>query len=124
MTEEFDLIHRYTRAQALADGILIDVTLTAREAGLKYPVAVTRAVFEQYVRVPEGVAAQDEAGRTWDILWMLRFAVARAPEGDMLLFALFVRNDDTEPRPVKLKAICHPGDEGEPVITVLLPHED
>ena len=38
---------------------------------------------------------------------------------------LFVRNgDDTAPKPVKLKAICHPGDEGEPVVTVMLPDED
>ena len=34
MVEEGDLIHRYTRAQALADGILIDVSSTAKEAGM------------------------------------------------------------------------------------------
>ncbi len=27
-------------------------------------------------------------------------------------------------RPVQLKAVCGPGDDGEPVITVMLPDED
>jgi hypothetical protein len=31
MFEEADLIHRYTRADALRDGILIDVSVTAQE---------------------------------------------------------------------------------------------
>jgi len=124
MFEDAELIHRYTRAQALADGVLVDMTATAKEAGLTYPTAVTHAVFERYIRVPDGVVGQDEHGRAWDVLWMLRFAIARSPEGDFLLYTVFVRNDNTEPQPVKLKAICHPGDEGEPVITVLLPDED
>jgi hypothetical protein len=32
-----------TRADALRDGVLIDVTATAREAGLRWPVALTAA---------------------------------------------------------------------------------
>ena len=38
-----DLIHSYTRAEALADGELIDVSATAREAGIRWPVALTLA---------------------------------------------------------------------------------
>lgn len=124
MFEDAELIHRYSRAQAIADGVLVDVTATAKEAGITYPTAVTHAVFERHVRVPDGVIGQDERGRLWDVLWMLRFAIARSPGGDVLLYTVFVRNDDTGPRPVELKALCHPGDEGEPVITVLLPDED
>lgn len=126
MNDDFELIHSYSRKQAIEDGVLIDVSETAKEAGIKYPTAVTSAVFEQYVLVPDGATAQDERGRLWDILWMLNVAVTRHPEveGDTLLFTVFVRNDDTEPQPVKLKAVCHPGDEGEPVVTVLMPDED
>ena len=62
-------IHRYTRAQAIADGALIDVSEVAREAGITRPVALTRAVWDRYVRVPQGVIGQDEAGRLWDICW-------------------------------------------------------
>ena len=32
--EPIAFIHVYTRAQAIADGVLVDVTETAREAGL------------------------------------------------------------------------------------------
>jgi hypothetical protein len=64
-----DLIHRYTRADALREGVLIDVSPVAREAGIRHPVALTRAVWQRCVAVPPGVLCQDEAGRLWDVLW-------------------------------------------------------
>jgi hypothetical protein len=126
MFEEFELIHSYSRKQAIEDGTLVDVSDTAREAGITYPVAITHAVHANYVSVPHGVTGQDERGRLWDVVFMLRFAITRHTdaEGDTLLYTVFVRNDDTAPKPVKLKAICHPGDGGEPVVTVMMPHED
>ncbi len=36
-----EVIYAYTRAQALDDGILVDATALAKEAGFKWPVAVT-----------------------------------------------------------------------------------
>jgi hypothetical protein len=68
MFEDAHLVHRYTRADALRDGVLIDVSPTAREAGIRYPVALTRAAWERCVAVPPGVACQDEAGRLWDVV--------------------------------------------------------
>jgi hypothetical protein len=41
MFDDADLIHRYTRADALRDGVLIDVSAAAREAGIRFPVALT-----------------------------------------------------------------------------------
>jgi hypothetical protein len=41
MFAEADLIHRYSRADALRDGVLIDAGETAEEAGICYPVALT-----------------------------------------------------------------------------------
>jgi hypothetical protein len=125
MFEDADLIHRYTRAEALADGVLIDVTATARQAGFKYPVALTAAAWETCVAVPPGVACQDEAGRLWDVLFLLALAAGRS-SGDLIRFAVHVRNDNREGTPpiVRLKALCGPGDRGEPVVTVMLPTED
>jgi hypothetical protein len=86
------VIYSYTRAQAVADGVLVEVTKTANEAGIRFPVFITRAVFEQYVAVPPNVTAQDEAGRLWDIVWMLRLAARRTTAGKpRLVFALFCR---------------------------------
>jgi hypothetical protein len=42
---------------------LIDVRTTAREAGIRYPVALTVAAWGRCVTVPSGVLCQDEAGR-------------------------------------------------------------
>ena len=87
-----EVLYAYTRKDALADGIQIDVSEVAREAGLKFRVFFTRAVWESCVRVPDGVRCQDEKGRLWDIVWMLRCA-ARRTSGPQMLFGLHVRND-------------------------------
>jgi hypothetical protein len=47
-----DLIHVYTRAQAIEDGQLVDVSEWARRAGFCIPVAVTRTVWGQCIEVP------------------------------------------------------------------------
>ncbi len=123
----FDTVHTYTRAQAVADGVQIEVTKTAQEAGIKFPVFITRSVFEAYVEVPEGVADQDEAGRLWDIVWMLRYAIQQSREGaDRIGVPLYVRNDNIRARQVKLIAVCSALDidDPQPAITVMLPDED
>jgi len=123
---ELDLIHSYSRRQAIEDGDLVDVTDTAREAGLRFPVAITRAVHVRYVEVPDSISEQDPAGRLWDILWMLRHAIRSVPNaGSVLRFQLLVRNREAGPAElVTLKSVCGPGDEGEPVITIMLPDEE
>jgi len=125
--DDAEVISSYTRAQAIEDGALVDVSETAREAGIKFPVAVTRAVWANYVEVPEGVVAQDESGRLWDIVWMLCCQIRRS-QGDTLHFQLYVRNHNRERLTrrdlVTLKAVCGPGDDAEPVITIMLPDED
>lgn len=39
------VIHSYSRAQAIEDGVLVDVSSMAKEAGFIWPVAVTAAVW-------------------------------------------------------------------------------
>jgi hypothetical protein len=125
MFDEAEIVSRYTRAQAIEDGVLIDVSAVAREAGIRFPVALTAAVWARCVTVPPGVGCQDEAGRLWDVVWMLRVGVQRAA-GSVVLCSLHVRNDNRNGTPplVRLKAVCGPGDHGEPVVTVMLPDED
>ena len=48
---------------------------TSQEAGLKFPVFINRTVWDQYVVVPPKARCQDESGRLWDILWMLRMGI-------------------------------------------------
>jgi hypothetical protein len=122
-----EVIYTYTRAQAIADGEQVNVSKVAEEAGIRFPVFLTRAVFDSYVTVPAGVAAQDEARRLWDIVQMLRFAIRKAQTGQARLpFALYVRTDSRRARLVKLVAMCGPLDidDPAPAITVMLPDED
>jgi len=125
---EWDVIYTYTRAQAVADGFQIDVSKTAQEAGIRFPVFITRGVYEQCVAVPPGVTGQDEAGRLWDVVWMLRFAIIRAkPGATRLTVALYVRNSDKQPaRLMTLRATAGAVDVDDPApaITVMLPDED
>ena len=122
-----EVLFAYTRKQALADGVQVEVTVTGREAGIRFPLFLTRAVFDAYVTVPPGVTEQDEAGRLWDIVWMTRFALLRARPGvERITVALYVRNDDRAARLIKLIAMCGPLDldNPQPAITVMLPDED
>ncbi len=121
------VIYSYTRAQAVADGVQVEVTKIAAEAGICFPVFITRCVFERFVAVPERVTGQDEAGRLWDIVWMLRFAIMRARPGvQRIPVALYVRNDNRRATLIKLIATCGPLDidDPQPSITVMLPDED
>jgi hypothetical protein len=124
---DFQIVYSYTRSQAVADGVQVEVTKTAQEAGIRFPVFLTRTVYDSFVTVPDGVTGQDEAGRLWDIIWMTRFAIIRARPGcERLPVALYVRNDNSRSRLVKLVAQCGPLDidDPQPAITVMMPDED
>ena len=121
------VVYAYTRKQAVADGVQVEVTKTAKEAGISFPVFLTRTVFDAYVAVPPNVSGQDEAGRLFDICWMLRFAILRSrSHTDRVPVALYVRNDNHRAKLVKLIAQCGPldMDDPSPAITVMMPDED
>jgi len=134
-----DIVHAYTRAQAIAEGALVDVTETAHDFGFRCPVAMSKAAYERCVRVPEGVSCEDEVGRLCDVMWMLRCSIQRLQQtgGEVpipgvkwtacfrvLQFDLFVKNDEGGPKRITLKAISGPGDNEERVISICLPDED
>jgi hypothetical protein len=122
-----EVIYSYTRAQAVADGVQVEVSKVAAEAGIRFPVFLTRTVYDAYVTVPSDVTGQDEAGRLWDIVWMLRFGIIRSKPGtDRIPVALYVRNDNFRSRLVKLVAVCTPLDidDPQPAVTVMMPDED
>ncbi|RDH87709.1 MAG: hypothetical protein DIZ78_03935 [endosymbiont of Escarpia spicata] len=127
-----EVISTYTRAQAIEDGVLIDAGSMASEAGFKWPVALTSAVWADCVAWTkddsEQQVHQDQSGRLWDVLYMASHAIrTNKDSGDRLLIQLYrVPRDgrSTEAILVTLKLIVGPGDAGEPVITILLPHED
>jgi hypothetical protein len=144
MEEVFgEVIATYSRAQAIADGVLVslnDPSFTFRpglnicaEAGIKYPLAMTSAAFAKTVSELDTPLppCQDISGRLWDVLTMFRLAATRG--GSEIRFPVTVINwvrvggeriNRTRRETVILKALCGPGDNGEPVITLLLLDED
>lgn len=139
-----NVIYSYTRADAIRDGVLVDVSKMGGEAGFKYPVAITKAVHDRYVQFPKELeGTQDEDGRLWDILFMFGYEARTSAGESQILFKLYVAmpdNGDWLPneglpefdsnltrethRLVTLKGICGPGDDMSPVITILMPNED
>jgi len=126
------VISTYTRAQAIEDGVLIDPGSMAKEAGFKWLVALTADAWADCVAWTDDDSTQqvhqDQSGRLWDVLFMASHTIrTRKDSGDRMLFQLYRVTRDghsTEAVLTTLKLIVGPGDYGEPVITILLPHED
>lgn len=119
--------YSYSRAQAIEDGVLIDLSPWARETGFTIPAACTAAVWNQHV-VPPGDTqklGQSERGRAHDMLWMLYHTIRSQPGvADRLLYDVIVVDAGGRQQTVTLKAVCGPGDRGEPVMTILKIDED
>lgn len=141
------VISSYSRAEAIEDGQLIDLTTfhfredcpgnpnVCQEVGIKFPVAITRAAYNRAIQEEgeELPPCQDLSGRTFDVVSMLRFAIRASKGGDRLHFRVSVINwqhrhgkriNAVKREEVLLKAICGPGDTPDPVITIMLPDED
>jgi len=119
-----EIISSYSRAQAIQDGVLIDTSTLAREAGFRIPVAITQAAWAECIAVSCEDIGQDETGRLWDVLNVLWYELRRASWESVLFFDVLVSKGGQRPRPVSLKVHYGPGDQGEAVLTVMLPDED
>lgn len=138
-------IFRYTRAEAIADGVLVDLTTATDDrghrlclqAGFTTPVAITRTAWAKTVEAggswkPDGdgevlelKGGQSLTGRLWDVLWMLRAACDQVGHTDRVYFQVLVDVEgDGRHETVKLWALCSPGDDAQPVITIMLEGED
>ncbi len=120
----------YSRRQAIEDGVLVDLMQPdtvglVREAGFKFPIAMTAAAFAATVAEIDKPlpAGQDIQGRLWDVLWMLSCAIKRADHTDRVRFRVSVW-DSRRRQEVKLWSLCGPGDDAAPVITIMLEGED
>ena len=124
------MIYAYTRAQAHTDGILVDVTETAKEVGFKLPVAITEALHNCLTPTKaEASIGQDYDSRLWNVLWVAAFTIKLADRGsDTMTFTVVQQEVDTKSgRPqnveLRLRAVCGPVLAGEPVIMIGCPQD-
>jgi len=119
------VISQYTRAQAIEDGFLVDVTEWASAdkgfiGGFICPVAVTRAVYEDLERKPK---MQDVRGRAHDLLFMASMAARGAGRRNesVALFRVIMQVGRSKKQLYRIEA--GPGDSGELVMTIMKPEE-
>ena len=125
--DDFNLIYAFTRTMALESGVLIDVTAQAREAGFKLHTVVTDNLFHSYITPPAGLEGEGQSieGRLHDIFFVLLAAIrsAKAATDYVEIEVLFLMEPGRKEK-VKVVAVVGPGDEGEPVLTIMLPGDD
>lgn len=123
---ELQVIYAYSRADALQDGVLVDVTewasaKTGFMGGFAVPVAVTAAVWHDIEQFSPK-SHQDIRGRAHDVLALASLAARRASGKSTVFFRVHMRVGRSQMQTYKL--VCGPGDNAEPVITIMRPDED
>jgi hypothetical protein len=149
MEETFGpVISGYSRAQAIADGVLVDMSEAITPCPFKYPVAMTRAAYEATIaacgtwereQLPEHLEAdldgyaeilklpggQDVQGRAHDVFTMLLAAIRAGRTTDKIWFSVLVDiHGNGRKTKVDLYSVCGPGDTESPVLTIMLRGED
>jgi len=124
------VIYAYTRAQAIADGVLVDVSEIAKEVGFVLPMAITEALHNRLIpsRADQGLG-QEYDGRLWDVLLLAAFTLQLAERGTssvtftVSLQEVEARSGQLQNSDLRIRVVCGPGDEGDPVGTIGFPED-
>jgi len=114
-----DVISSYSQAQAIEDGFLhkLDDKIV-KEAGFKYPVVITNGIAGIIERAKKN-PSQSWDGIVWDILTLLKYGIGGSSNTQRVAFIVKINGKN-----YTLISVVGGGDEGEPVITIMLPGED
>lgn len=121
--EGAQIIHSYSRAEAIEDGVLIDVSKEAREAGITLHTAVTTGVWSALIGNPKWTDWGTESERLKQLLPVAISELERKAN-DIVFFSLRMTDMGSLVEEIHLRAQRGPGDNLEPVLTVMLGHED
>ncbi len=114
-----ELIYAYTRKQAIADGVLVDLSqVECMRQHWKHHFACTAAVWSimEQALAKEG---QDISGICHDISTMAKLAIHGAHNTAEVRFETIIGGTRHA-----LKLHVGPGDDPTPVLTLMLPNED
>ena len=114
-----ETIYSYSRAQAIEDGVLVDLShVDSIRQHWKHPFACTATVWgiiEDALQRPD----QDSCGICHDISTMAKLAIRSARDADQILFTVIITG-----KKHAMKLHIGPGDTGAAVLTLMLPNED
>lgn len=126
--DEDNLIHAYSRADALADGVLISLMQGEMEAvcrqHFRFPIAATVGAWALIQTAVQNTKySNDYAGVLHDILYMSR--VAGSPIGPKTrCFGVLLKGAAPDCHIHSFRLTCGPGDDLKPVLTLMLPGEE
>jgi len=124
--ESWNVVYSYSRAQAIADGVLVDVTEAAKSIGFKLHTVVTDHLFHGYVEPPAGLDGEGQSvtSRLHDLMVLALFAARKAMNTDRVTFKVDFLMAPGRKETIEVVAHIGPGDHGEPVLTIMLPEDD
>jgi hypothetical protein len=124
----FVVVSAYTRAQAIADGVLIDASSgDLAEISTQHFPSVHVAMMAAVAALIERAVASKKHCNDWkgiwhDVLWLSRLPLIPSVPSDRLFQVIIQGTGNRGPQ--TLKAMLNPGDRGEPCLTIMLPEED
>jgi len=115
----------HDRETAIQAGVLIDVTPTALQLGITFPVTITRPLWEMGIVTTQPLPEVDQTGRLRDILMAFRLRLASLTTVSPLLDfpVLLALPPNRIPQPVPLFALIQPDPTHQANVTLLLPSE-
>ena len=113
------------REAAIQAGTLIDVTPTALQLGITFPVTITRPLWEVGIVTNQPLPEEDQTSRLRDILMAFRLRLASLTTVSPLLDfpVLLALPPSRVPQPVPLFALIQPDPTHQANVTLLLPNE-
>jgi hypothetical protein len=113
------------REAAIQAGTLIDVTPTALQLGITFPVTITRPLWEVGIVTSQSLSEEDQTSRLRDILMAFRLRLASLTTVSPLLDfpVLLALPPSRVPQPVPLFALIQPDPTHQANVTLLLPNE-
>lgn len=124
--EHFEVIYSYSRQEAIQDGVLVDLSAKYPDIAsqlYKYPVACTASLWGIVEKAVEKGGGNSFEGVIWDLLWMSQKGVVRRIDPTQHLFKVIIKGGGHRGA-FTFKAVCGPGDDLKPVITLMLPEGD
>jgi hypothetical protein len=113
------------REAAIQAGVLIDVTPTALQLGITFPVTITRPLWEAGIVTNQALPEKDQTSRLRDILMAFRLRLASLTTVSPLLdFPVLLALPPSQvPQPVPLFALIQADPTHQANVTLLLPNE-